>query len=259
MSALEDELGVTLFERLGKSLKPTALAWSIQPDCQRFVSTYRQITARCEQERQGIEPALRLARDDALPEDFWRGLMRQLKQRFPMTGISVYLAPPQELPELVATEVVDLAFGLGVPGVEEISVTSTSLGGLRQWMVVSQQHPLARLPQVCPEDLAAHSQVTLAFVGADEQLVPDLTGSGNYLALTQFELIRDAVMEGTGWAWLPQPLIDEALQAGRLKVVKTEEAILWHVFRCFERSGGLKGQVASWLESQLVSYLSRFS
>lgn len=97
ISALEDDLNAELFERSGKAVRATDLAWAIQPDCMRLIQTYRQIQARCELERGGIETTLRLARDDALPEAVWLEAMHALKQHFPLTGISVYLAPPQEL------------------------------------------------------------------------------------------------------------------------------------------------------------------
>ncbi|MCD8513225.1 MAG: hypothetical protein LRY63_07625 [Nitrincola sp.] len=103
-----------LFERSGKSVRATDLAWAIQPDCMRMLQTFRQIQARCELERGGIETTLRLARDDSLPEALWLEAMRSLKKRFPLTGISVYLAPPQELPTLVNSQTVDIAFGLDI-------------------------------------------------------------------------------------------------------------------------------------------------
>ncbi|KGK41036.1 hypothetical protein LH51_17740 [Nitrincola sp. A-D6] len=259
ISALEDDLNAELFERSGKSVHPTDLAWSIQPDCMRFLHTYRQILARCELERGGIETTLRLARDDSLPEAFWLEAMRSLKQRFPLTGISVYLAPPQELPALVSSQTVDIAYGLDLNKHADNRIAVESLAGLRLIMVASTQHPLSRLPEVTPEDLVTHTQVTLAFVDADEQLVPDILNSSNYLALTQYELIRDAVMEHAGWAWLPQPLVDPAVQNGQLKLLKTANALLWQEFSSFHFSTDSKGQVTLRLEEILANYLTRFN
>lgn len=258
ISALEDELNAALFHRSGKAVRATDLAWAIQPDCMRLLQTYRQIHARCELESGGIESTLRLARDDSLPEAVWLEAMRALKQRFPLTGISVYLAPPQELPALVSSQTVDIAYGLNLNKNKDSRINSSTLGGLRLIMVAGVQHPLSCLPEVTDEDLLIHTQVTLAFVDSDEQLVPDILNSSNYLALTQYELIRDAVIENAGWAWLPQPLADPAVQKGLLKPLKAANAMLWQEFTRFHFETERKGQVTLRLEEILSHFLTRF-
>lgn len=258
ISALEDELAGELFVRSGNDSLPTDLAWSIQPDCLRLLQAYRRIQARCDLERQGVEIELRIARDDSLPEDFWRETLRLLKARFPLTGISVYLAPPQELPELVENRAVDLALGLASQQDEYEQLDYEQLGQVNLLTVAASGHSLCRMGLVTAEDLRAETQVTLAFM-EDEQLVPDILGSANYLALTQYELIRDAVLEGSGWARLPRPLIKTALHEGRLKVLPTADASHWDPYYFLQVSGHLQGRVASWLQRQLTHYLSETS
>ncbi|WP_416886682.1 LysR family transcriptional regulator [Marinospirillum sp.] len=260
LSALEDELDAQLFERTGKELYPTPLAWAIQPDCLRYLQTYRQIAARCEQERQGVEVALRLARDDALPEAFWRATIRELKKRFPLTGVAVYLAPPQELADLVETQAVDLAFGLTSRYLEQDyeQLHFQELGSLRQLIVSAPDHPLCRLPLVRHEDLEVHTQITMAFMEEDE-LVPEQAVSANYLAMTQFELMRDAILEGTGWGRLPLPVIAQALKEERLRQLRAPDAVTWQAYYRLNIRGQGQGQVANWLASQVRSYLKPFA
>jgi DNA-binding transcriptional LysR family regulator len=190
-----------------------------------------------------------------LPEDFWRETMRKLKDKFPLTGISVYLAPPQELPGLVEHRSVDLALGLASQQEEYEQLDYQELGQISVLTVAAASHSLCKMGLVSSEDLQAETQVTLAFMEG-EQLVPEILGSANYLALTQFELIRDAVLEGSGWARLPRPLIAEALMEGQLRVLRTADASRWQPCYLLQVSGHLQGQVASWLKRQLVDYLS---
>ena len=255
LSALEDELGSELFVRSGNDSLPTDLAWAIQPDCLRLLQAYRRIQARCDLERQGVEIELRLARDDSLPEGFWRETLRQLKSQFPLTGISVYLAPPQELPDLVENRAVDLALGLASQQADYEQLDYQELGQLGVLTVAAASHPLCKLGLVTAEDLQSETQVTLAYM-EDEQLVPAISGSANYLALTQYELIRDAVLEGSGWARLPRPLVAEALNQDQLQVLPTADASQWQPFFLLQVSGHLQGKVASWLKHQLVNYLT---
>ncbi|MCD8513224.1 MAG: substrate-binding domain-containing protein [Nitrincola sp.] len=125
-------------------------------------------------------------------------------------------------------------------------------------MVCDARHPLSRLPEVTLEDLNQHTQITLAFVDTEDQLVPDIYNSSNYLALTQYELIRDAVMENGGWAWLPQTLVDSEIQQGLLKPLKIANAILWQEFSSFHSANENKGQVTLRLEEYLASYLTKY-
>lgn len=258
ISTLEDELGVSLFERAGNQLRLTPIGSAIQTDCQRLVQTARQIQARCSHQRHGVESALRIARDDALPETFWRQTMAELKARFPLTGISVYLAPPQDLPALVARQAVDIAFGLSLQGDIDSSLDLRELGDIRLLTVAAAGHPLCRLPQVSPEDLQLYTEVTTAFL-QDDLLVPQASESPSYLALAQFELIRDAVLEGAGWARLALPLIATALQEEQLRVLKYREAMVWRTYVTITTDGTRSGQVMTWLENRLVDYLARFT
>lgn len=110
--ALEDSLGVALFERSGNSLTLTAVGESVLPDCYRLLTSASRIKKHCHQHLQGVENQLCIARDDALPERFWRQVMHDLKQQFPLTAISVYLVPPQEHSQFILRQTVDIAFGL---------------------------------------------------------------------------------------------------------------------------------------------------
>ncbi|WP_166267738.1 LysR family transcriptional regulator [Marinobacter caseinilyticus] len=258
LGAFEDELGVHLFERIGNQLRLTPIGSSIQADCRRLAQTGRQIQDRCSHHLDGVESALRIARDDALPEVFWRQTLAALKQRFPLTGISVYLAPPQELQALVSRQAVDIAFGLAPAGLNDPSLQVQELGDIRMLTVAAPEHPLCQLPRVSPDDLMLYTEVTTAFL-QNNLLVPQMSDSPSYLALTQFELIRDTVIEGAGWANLPLPLVAAALKAEQLKVFKHPKAQTWQSYGTFTAPGALSGQIMTWLENQLVEYLTSFN
>lgn len=258
LNSFEDELNISLFERSGNELTPLPIAWAIKPDCVRLLQSAKQIAQRCQQQRNGVESALRIARDDALPERFWRDTMTALKQQFPLTGVAVYLAPPQQLSELVDWQSVDLAFGLAQQHEPYESLLSRQLGGLKMMMVATPQHALCRLPLVQDDDLQQFTHITTAYLD-DDMLVPQLAGGSNYLALTQFELIREAVLTGAGWSRLPQPVIIEHLKQQELQLLKHPAALNWQTYQLISEQGYSLGPVASWLEQQVVAYLKLFS
>ena len=101
IGALEDNLGVALLSRSGNSVMLTDAGRMIHDDCERLLQAAFDIEAKCRQFENGIESALRIGRDDALPEAFWRATMREIRQRFPDSSVSLYVAPPPELYEMV--------------------------------------------------------------------------------------------------------------------------------------------------------------
>ncbi|NWO06372.1 MAG: LysR family transcriptional regulator [Alteromonadaceae bacterium] len=254
LASLEDELGVELFERSGNQLYLTTVGQSILTDCRRFDQVAGQIQARCQHHLSGAESVLRIARDDSIPEAVWRDILRRLKQRFPQTSLSIYLAPPRELPSLVRNQSVDVAYGLMPELMSEGYQWFRELADVRMLTVAAPEHPLSQLKRVTQDDLISHTEITLAYM-QDSVLVADSPETANYLAFTQYELIRDAVMDGAGWADLPLPLIAEALRKGQLKTIHHRSARWWKVFSALESEQAQGGAVVGWLADELEAYL----
>ncbi|HLV76609.1 MAG TPA: LysR family transcriptional regulator [Marinobacter sp.] len=254
LAALEDELGVELFERSGNQLQLTAVGQSIVTDCRRFDQVSNQIRARCQHHLSGAESVLRIARDDSIPEEVWRDLLRRLKQRFPHTSLSIYLASPRELPPLVRNQSVDVAYGLMPELPNEGYEWFHELADVRMLTVAAPEHPLGQLRRVTQDDLINHTEITLAYLD-DAQLVAESPETANYLAFTQYELIRDAVIDGAGWADLPLPLIAETLRKEQLKTIHHRSARWWKVFSALESEQAQGGAVVGWLANELEAYL----
>lgn len=254
LSALEDELGVALFERTGNQLHLTAIGSAIVTDCRRFDQVAGQIRARCQHHLSGAESVLRIARDDAIPEPVWRDLLRRLKLRFPQTSLSVYLAPPRELPMLVKNQSVDVAYGLMPELQNEGYQWFRELADVRMLTVAAPNHPLCQLKRVTQDDLVTYTEVTLAFM-YNARLEAESPETANYLAFTQYELIRDAVIDGAGWADLPLPLIVDALRTEQLSAVHHRSARWWKVFSALESEQAQGGAVVGWLATELEEYL----
>ncbi|MBD3654986.1 LysR family transcriptional regulator [Marinobacter sp.] len=257
LAALEDELGVELFERSGNQLHLTAIGSAIVTDCRRFDQVAGQIMARCQHHLSGAESVLRIARDDSIPEPVWRDLLKRLKTRFPQTSLSVYLAPPRELPSLVNSQSVDVAYGLMPQLMNEGYQWFRELADVRMLTVAAPDHPLSQLKRVIQDDLVRHTEVTLAYL-QDDLLVAESPETANYLAFTQYELIRDAVIDGAGWADLPLPLITDALRQRQLTVVHHRSAKWWKVFSALESEQAQGGAVVGWLADELEGYLEDY-
>ena len=154
LSALEDELGVSLLERSGNQVQLTEIGESIRSDAERIIMIANDIHAKCHQHLEGVESALRIARDDALPEAFWRQLVHDLSVKFPNSSISIYVAPPPELDEMVEQNMVDMAFCL-LPTTDNLPNNQYALlGQIRMMSVARADHPINQLSEVLGDDLA---------------------------------------------------------------------------------------------------------
>ncbi|MBY6185799.1 LysR family transcriptional regulator [Marinobacter hydrocarbonoclasticus] len=255
ISALEDQLGVTLFERSGNAIIPTEVAAALVEDCERLLSIEQRLEARCQQFLTTSESQIRIARDDALPEAWWRETILALKQAYPLISFVLVLATPQELPEQVASGAVDLGFGVALPPHAEL--LQQPLGRMRLQRVASQGHPLSDGRRVSEDDLQSCTQITLASALRHE-VHTDHRLSNDYIGLSSFEQIRDMVDQHVGWAWLPAPLLTERLRQSALRVLPIAPNSLWQEYRVCYRQGHPLGRVSETLCERLSDYLIAF-
>ncbi|MDO8827559.1 LysR family transcriptional regulator [Methylophaga sp.] len=249
ISALEDELAVSLFQRSGNSLQLTPIGQTLLADSQRLLQSAKRIEQLSQQHLEGIEAELKIARDDSLPEQFWHQCMHDLQREFPQTSTAVYLLPSQEHAEFIRAGIVDIA--LGVHNSVELQ---HRLGMVEQRTVVSPEHPLAKLAQVTRQDLSQYTQVCLTYLQKGQLVIQDQVGR-QYLGLTMYELIRDAVLGGNGWAILPETLIHEQLNQHSLVSLATEATLPAVYFQCLTNGPNLK--VATWVRNCVTKELTR--
>lgn len=254
LSALEDQLGVTLLVRSGNRAVPTPLCEELLDDFQRLMDLSRGLEERCRRHLEGDELLLRIARDDTLPEAFWRGVVVEMTRAFPRLNLCFGLAPAAALASSLAGGAVDL--GLGV--MEEVRVPGTEgqvLARVDMLMVAAPSHPLARLGRVTSRDLQDHP-----FIGQtwfDERGLRNLRqGVQQRVGVSHFELMRDMAAEGIGWALLPMPLIAEFLAERRLVVLRHARAVQAQDFVALHARDFRDGRASEWLLQRIRGYLA---
>ncbi|WP_028864722.1 LysR family transcriptional regulator [Psychromonas aquimarina] len=254
LSALEDELGVSLLQRSGNKIELSSVGENIVIDCERLVHLAQGIHAKCEHHLAGAESSLRIARDDALPEAFWSELIGNMEKNFPHTSLSIYAAPTPELIGYVETNKVDIAYGIITNTHDYKHHIRRELGQLRMMAVAAAEHPLHTIGnRLTTSDLALYTEIVLAYM--DGMLKVEASISNHYIGLTFYEYLRDAVCNGTGWARVPAPLITEQLRNESLKVLRYKKAMSWEIYG--EITGGdfCRGRVTDWIAEQIEQYL----
>ncbi|BDM63121.1 LysR family transcriptional regulator [Shewanella sp. NFH-SH190041] len=254
LGALENQLNAKLLIRSGNHIEPTALGESVLADFERMLQLNEQIEQKCSQAQLGVESRLLVARDDALPEEFWRRLIPAFRHRFTATNLSLYVAPTQELEDMVEKGFVDAAFGLFPRQTSVSRCHFAHLGQLRMMAVAHHSHALTRLAKVNHDDLQQYTQITLAYLD-DESLKPVEQISPHYMALPFYEFLRDAVQDALGWAYIPALLIQPDLRNGVIRVLKNKTAMNWHPYGLITCAEHPAGPAVNWLAEQIENYL----
>ena len=249
ISALEDSLGVALFQRSGNSLSITPIGKALLADAQRFVQAAEHMQQLAQQQIAGVESELKIARDDALPEQFWHECMQALQQKFPSTSVAAYLVPCKEHQHFMQQNIVDIAFGVNAQAAQK-----NQLATITQHIVVHPQHPLAQLGQVTQHDLQQHKQICLTYLH-QQQLISEHRISQRFVGLTMFEVMRDAILHKDGWAILPSTLIQPEIRQQKLKILTCDAVTNTTYLQCLTHNK--QQQVATWLQNKVREYSSQ--
>ncbi|EKF19743.1 LysR family transcriptional regulator [Nitratireductor pacificus] len=213
IAALEDELGVELFVRRGNSLALSAVGEHILDDCARIIALSNSIIERCARGGETAGRELRIGRDDVLPENFWRQVIRAIRRTRPDVRLSMRYAESDVLPELVRDGQLDIAYFMasgrsGPAG----GLYSRVIARIGMRMMVARGHPLHAMSYVADADLSVLPQITYLDSTQQERFHLDAMGSER-IALSSFELGKDAICDGLGWGYVPESLLSEEDEA----------------------------------------------
>ena len=201
---LEQELGVALFERVGKDrMQLTAagreLHGFVAPFLERLDGVVRAIQG---QQYGGV---LKVMAEGLILRQLLPGWLKRLERRH--AGVQVELREMQSLDvEPLRTGACDLLVGY-LPEVGD-DVATRTVGVLRPFVVVPRDHPLAGRARVAPRDLAGDT-----FVGYTPDLLPHdlqlqaLRSHGvtppRTLTASSADTILGFVESGLGWSIVP--------------------------------------------------------
>jgi LysR family transcriptional regulator, carnitine catabolism transcriptional activator len=214
---LEQELGVALFERVGRSIKPTAAGEAL-------VGPARQVFRELESARaavtavEGLEAGrVDLACLPTLAVDPTAVVVGTFRSQHP--AVTVHMANPEDPDELLAmvrTGVVEVGITEEPAAAADLAVTPLGDQELRvvlppSWPPFSGRLGLRRLDGVpvvtTPPGTSSRRHMEQAFARVD--VVPQIA-----VETSQREAIVPLVLSGAGVALLPRPLAETARRSG---------------------------------------------
>lgn len=229
IAGLEADLGVRLFERLGRRVTLTEAGERLRAYAAKLVDLEDEARAWVA----GASEA-RGSLSIRVPESLcaWRmgPVIRAFRQRFPQVALSFTACAHDGLDKDLRQGVTDLAF-LMAEGIAARDLVVEVLGVERLVLVAAPGHRLAARPEVGPADLAGEALVLSRadcsyrrmFEGLlDERGVARAAG----LEFASAAALRGCVMDGVGVSLLPELAVRRDVADGRLAVLPWAEGEL---------------------------------
>ncbi len=226
IAALEDDLGVRLFERLGRTVRLTQAGERLRDHAAKMLDL--------EDEARAWVAGAGEARGSLtvrVPESLcaWRmgGLIREFRERFPQVHLSLMACTHDTLEQDLRQGVRDLAFLL-YDGIGARDLVVEALGVERLVLVGAPGHRLAALPAIGPADLRGETLVLSKTDCSYRRLFEALLDERGIARAPGVEFssaaaLKACVMGGLGVTLLPEIAVRADVAAGRLAVLPWDE------------------------------------
>ena len=244
IAALESQLKTPLFDRVGRTVQPTAAGVALLPYARRVLQELEDGRRALSQLPDQIAGRLSIGTSHHIGLHRLPRVLKRYTQRYPDVDLDIHFMDSE-----VACEAV-LAGKLELGIVTLPAQPLTNLQTRKVWpdpmsVVVSPQHLLARLKKVRLADLAAHPAVlpdaatyTHRIIKSELQkhgLAPRVRLATNYL-----ETLKMLVAIGLGWSVLPRSMLDRSLKPLAVSGLKLQRELgaVWHQRRSLSAAAG---------------------
>src|SRR5215467_789224 len=255
ISNLEAQLGVLLFDRKS-TRKPqlTEAGRGVLSEVRTITNGVNLLRAKVRSLRQDIEAEISLVLDVMLPAARVVDGLKAFRAEFPTVSLRLYIEALGAVRQMVldGTAAIGICGALdeAVAGIERIAVGSV------EWMpVAAPDHPLALAGRNAPGAGRDHIQLVLTdrslrtrgqdlgVVGTQTWRLADL-GSKHML-----------LKEGIGWGYMPEPMVREDVEGGRLILLDMPELKRGSLrLYAIYRTDTPPGPAGSWLISRFQAH-----
>jgi DNA-binding transcriptional LysR family regulator len=237
IQALEQELDVQLFDRLGRHIALTSAGEQLLVYAERLLSIASEAQTALSQ-RDVVKGTLTVSAPDTLCIYRLPALFRLFQERFPQVRLLFRPLIWSTLQKCVSEGMIDLAFLMTQP-VQSRGLTAEILLQEPILLLAAPSHPLAQAASIKPEDLEAETllltEMGCAYRSVFEQQLAD---SGclpkQLLEFGSIEAIKQFAMLGMGVAVLPAVAVSAELAQTRLISLPWEHdfgivtQMVWH-------------------------------
>src|SRR5215468_2511574 len=213
---LEAQLGVSLFDRKS-TRKPqlTDAGRTVVSEARTISNGVNGLRAKVRGLLQGLEAEVHLVLDVMLPAARMVDALKAFRAEFPTVSLHLYVEALGAVTQMVLSGAATI--GIGGPLDEVVAgLERVGVGSVELIPVAAPGHPLARAGRNAPGAGRDHIQLVLT------DRSPLTQGPDLGVIATQTWRLADLgakhmlLKEGIGWGYMPEPMVREDVQAGRL-------------------------------------------
>lgn len=222
---LEQELGVKLFERLGRKVFLNEEGKKLIASAQRMIQDAEEIQKLFSKDEK-VQGTLKIGAAETLCVFWLPPLLKEYSKIYPQVQIILKMADCLEFPEMLEKNIIDVAFGLHDES-EQLKLSQIDLFDDTTILVAAPDHPLAALKKITVGELENQSFIlTEAGSGYSlefKELLQSLNVNVNtIMEFGSLQAIKQCVKNGLGITLLPRIVVDEEIQRGELVMLPLE-------------------------------------
>lgn len=212
IAALETELGVRLFDRIGRKVSLTEAGRTLLPRARRILAEVEDSRRALSNLSGKVSGVLTLATSHHIGLHRLPPLLREFAARYPQVQLDMRFTDSELACAAVGRGEAELGI-VTLPPCTEPPLICTPVWVDPLAIVVNREHPLARASQVQPAELGGYPAILPGEITFTRRIVADFLDthgvslkvafSTNYL-----ETIKMMVAVGLGWSVLPRSMLD---------------------------------------------------
>ncbi|KXF81848.1 LysR family transcriptional regulator [Enterovibrio coralii] len=249
---LEVDLGFELFDRSGKYPTLTEGGKELLIEATAVLNQCERLQAMAQKVSSNEETSLTIACDEAISVEAFEQLIFELGVTYPNLRLTLTNGSRDD----IATAVEECRADIGIMLRYNELATSLefeSVGHVNKVLVISNQHPLAKKKTLTLKDLQPYRQLVIC----------DRTGTGrdtplnaNHWHVDSYFYIAELIINGAGWAIVPEHIANSNWYEGRLKIYPARplgQSVMLDIGVVKRRDKSLS-PVSQWLLNQMKQF-----
>ncbi|TVP14609.1 LysR family transcriptional regulator [Shewanella sp. KCT] len=220
---LEDQLAITLFERIGRTVEPTQDATLLYHYAKQAIEQTRTFDRMALSLSYGGLESVTIAYASFIPQQVLTAIRKALAEDFPSMGVNLWVRSKADIKKGIQ----DGSIHFGLVNVFEGKVINSIDSMLMRSMTfvpfTSADSELAKLP---PSETITAMKSTRQFVlksMLDDDMASRVIFSSQYEVVDQQTLIIRLVQEGLGWALLPRTIVLSEYYSDDIVEIKADQ------------------------------------
>ncbi|MDB5396280.1 MAG: transcriptional regulator, LysR family [Rhodospirillales bacterium] len=251
---LETQLGIALFDR-ERTRKPvlTEAGAAVLSKVRAVTGGIDDLRASVKGLLSGLEPKVTLAVDVMLPTARLVDAVQAFETKFPTVTLHLHVEALSAVAQLIQAGVADIGIGgtqhTTIPGIERFQA-----GDVELIPVAAPEHPLARNPPKLTGQARQYRQLVLTVRSSFSEGQDVGVFGAETWRLADLGAKHALLLAGSGWGFMPEPVVREDLASARLvRLVLPELHGGFYPLQAIYRRQSPPGPASAWMMERFIT------